>query len=209
MRAFFLVPVVVGLSAFAVQAQTNGRRIEIGVHCVGLSAHADRFPIPASNDIDDLVVGGGARVGYNITRRFAVEAEGSVFQRPPTSNPVTRGRWAQGFFGLKVAKRLNKLSIFAKVRPGFSRFDGITSVIRDGAGVTEINPTKDNSFFALDAGGGIEIYPSRRTIVRLDASDVIIRYVNRPGENFNVANPIREAFYGHSLRVSIGFAVRF
>jgi opacity protein-like surface antigen len=209
MRAFFLVPVVVGLSALAAQAQTNGRRIEIGVHCVGLSAHVDRFPIPPSTDIDDLVFGGGARVGYNITQRFAVEAEGSVFQRPPTSDPATRGRWAQGFFGLKVAKRLNKLSIFAKMRPGFSRFDGITSVMSGRNGMPEINPIKDNSFFALDAGGGIEFYPSRRTIVRFDASDVIIRYTNRPGENFNVANPVRKTFYGHSLRVSIGFAFRF
>jgi len=210
MRAFFLVPVVVGLSALVAQAQTDKRRIEIGVHWVGLSAHVDRFPIPPSNDIDDLVVGGGIRIGYNMTRHFAVEGEGSVFQRPQTSDAATRGRWAQGFFGLKIGKRGNNLGIFAKVRPGFSRFDGITSVIRDRNGVTEINPTKDNSFFAVDAGGGIEFYPSRRTIVRLDASDVIIRYTNRPGGNFNVvSNRVRETVYGQTFRFGIGFAVRF
>lgn len=210
MRAFFLIPVLVGLSALAAQAQTDNRRIEIGVHCVGLSAHVDRVPIPSSNDIDDLVIGGGLRVAYNITRRFAVEAEGSVFQRPQTSDAATRGRWAQGFFGLKVAKRLDKLSIFAKVRPGFSRFDGITSVMSGRNGMPEINPTKDNSFFAVDFGGGAEVYPTRRTIVRLDISDVIIRYTNRPGRNYNpVSNPLSNTYFGNTFRLSIGFAVRF
>jgi opacity protein-like surface antigen len=198
------------LLALDAQAQSDNRRFELGGQFVGFSVHADKFLLPGSNDVDDIVFGGGARLGYNITRHFAVEAEGTVFQRPPTDDPATRGRWAQAFFGVKAGKRSSNLGVFAKLRPGFSRFDGITSVMTGRNGAIEISPIKDNSFFAIDVGGGIELYPSRRWIVRLDASDVIIRYTDRPGKNFNIiSNPVSESYYGHAFRFSVGVAVRF
>jgi hypothetical protein len=203
------VSLLLGLDA---HAQSRHRKFELGGQFVGLSAHSTGFPdsLGLTNDIDDLVLGGGPRAGYRITETLAVEAEVNVFQRPPTNDPATLGKWSQGFFGLKVGKQLGAIGIFGKFRPGFVRFDGITSAESLLDGSVDIRLIKDNTFFAFDIGGGIELYPSPRTIVRLDSGDVIIRYTGRPGEGFDpISNRVQRTHYGHNAQFSIGFAVRF
>lgn len=196
------------------RAQSGLRKFEVGGQFVGLSAHSTRFPGGSApgiiNDIDDFVLGGGLRAGYRIAKNIAVEAEVNVFQRPPTDDPATRGKWSQGFFGLKVGKQLGNIGVFGKLRPGFAKFDGITSAVRLPDGSTNIRLIQDNTFFALDIGGGIELYPSQRTIVRLDAGDAIIRYTGRPENGFDpISNPGPRTYYGHNVQFSVGFAVRF
>jgi hypothetical protein len=196
------------------RAQAGPRKFELGGQLVGLSAHSTIFPKSSAagltNDIDDLVLGGGLRAGYRIAEHIVVEAEVNVFQRPPTDDPATLGKWSQGFFGLKVGKQLGDIGVFGKVRPGFARFDGITSAVTLPDGSAEIRLIKDNTFFAVDIGGGIELYPSRRTIVRLDCGDAIIRYTGRLGEGFDpISNRAPRTYYGHNFQFSVGFAVRF
>ena len=48
--------------------------------------------------------------------------------------------------------------------------------------------------FALDIGGGFEIFPTRNTVVRFDVGNLLIRY---PGQNSN------------NLVMNIGFGFRF
>lgn len=196
------------------RAQSGPRKFELGGQVVGFSAHSTRFPESSApgliNDIDDLVLGGGIRAGYKIAKNITVEAEVNVFQRPPTDDPATLGKWSQGFFGLKVGKQLGNIGVFGKFRPGFARFDGITSAVRLPDGLVHILLIQDNTFFALDIGGGIELYPSQRTIVRLDGGDAIIRYTGRPGNGFDpISNPTSRTYYGHNYQFSAGFAVRF
>lgn len=201
---------LLGLEA---HAQSPHRKFEVGGQFVGLNAHSAGFPesLGLVNDIDDLVLGGGLRGGYRITENSAVEAEVNIFQRPPTDDPATLGKWSQGLFGLKVGRKLgSNIGVFGKVRPGFARFDGITSaeILPDGS--VTVRLIKDNTFFAFDIGGGVELYPSPRTIVRLDAGDVIIRYTGRPGDGFDpISNLVQRTHYGHNFQFSVGFAVRF
>jgi hypothetical protein len=211
-KALVLVATVSLLLGLEAHAQSRHRKFEVGGQLVGLSAHSTGFPdsLGLTNDIDDLVLGGGPRAGYRITENIAVEAEVNVFQRPPTDDPATLGKWSQGFFGLKVGRQLGTVGIFGKFRPGFARFDGITSAQLLPDGSVYIRLIKDNTFFAFDIGGGIELYPSPRTIVRLDGGDAIIRYTGRPGEGFDpVSNRVQRTHYGHNVQFSVGFGVRF
>ncbi|HLF84297.1 MAG TPA: hypothetical protein VI837_08995 [Blastocatellia bacterium] len=213
-KALVLVETVSLVFGLEARAQSRPRKFELGAQFVGYRAHSTKFPdgFPAgvTNHIDDFVLGGGLRAGYRIAQNLAVEAEVNIFQRPPTDDPATPGKWSQGFFGLKLSKPLNNISLFAKVRPGYARFDGVTSAIILPDGSVGVNLIKDNHFFAVDIGGGVELYPSHRTIIRLDAGDAVIRYTARPGRGLDpVSNLVRRTYYGHNFLFSAGFAVRF
>ncbi len=90
----------------------------------------------------------------------------------------------QGLFGAKVGKRFGTVGLFAKARPGFVRFSkgdyqpvgGCTAIFPPPIGCFE--PTAKTNF-AFDIGGVVEWYPSKHTIVRLDAGDTIIHFGNR------------------------------
>jgi hypothetical protein len=211
-KALVLVATVSLLLELEAHAQSRHRKFEVGGQFVAFSAHSTGFPesLGLTNDIDDLVLGGGLRAGYRITENIAVEAEVNIFKRPPTDDPATLGKWSQGLFGLKVGKKLGNIGVFGKIRPGFARFDGITSAELLPDGSVDIRLIKDNTFFAVDIGGGVELYPSPRTIVRFDAGDAIIRYTGRPGKDFDpISNRVRRTHYGHNAQFSVAFAVRF
>lgn len=213
-RSFLFVAMLLLFVRIEAWPQSRSYKFELGGQFVGFRARSTRFPDGLlggiTNHIDDFILGGGVRAGYSIAENLAVEGEVNVFQRPPTDDPATLGKWSQGFFGLKLRKQVRSIGLFGKVRPGFARFDGVTSAISLPDGSVGINLIKDNTFFAIDVGGGIELYPSRRTIVRLDAGDVIIRYTGRPGKDFDpISNLVGRTYYGHNLQISVGFAFRF
>lgn len=129
-------------------------------------------------------VGVGGRVTLNLTERLALEAEGNFFPSTSTRGSLPGGNILQGQFGLKAGKRWQKFGIFAKARPGFisfdgnyaprvggtSTFNGIASPFYDFAHVIR------QTHLSIDVGGVVEVYPSRRLIVRFDAGDTIIHY---------------------------------
>ncbi|HEY0081980.1 MAG TPA: outer membrane beta-barrel protein, partial [Pyrinomonadaceae bacterium] len=63
--------------------------------------------------------GFGARVGYNLTRNVALEAEGNFF---PREREFGGGRKSQGLVGVKAGKRFEEVGLFVKARPGFVHF---------------------------------------------------------------------------------------
>jgi hypothetical protein len=129
-------------------------------------------------------VGIGGRVTYNLTDNLAIEAEGNYFPSGSTRGFTPGGNILQGQFGLKAGKRWERFGIFAKARPGFVSFD--STFAPRPAGTTTINgmqfPVYDldriirTTHFSMDLGGVVEVYPSRRVIVRFDAGDTMIRY---------------------------------
>jgi len=125
--------------------------------------------------------GFGGRLGYSFSRHVGVEAEANFFLR---NRHLEGGRKTQGLFGAKVGKRFATVGLFAKARPGLVRFSkgdyqqvgACIAVFPPPIGCFE--PT-DKTNFAFDLGGVVEWYPSKHTIVRLDAGDTIIRFGNR------------------------------
>lgn len=163
---------------------------------------------------DDRIVepGVGGRFTYNLTRNFALEAEANFFPRNRNSSSregiaTTGGGKDQVLFGPRIGRRFGRVGIFGKVRPGFMRYQAYP-VIDDAIPVNPpfvlfIQEIKSRTFFALDVGGVVEYYPSRRTMVRFDLGDTIIRYGDQEPRQFN------PAFTRHNLQLSVGFGFRF
>lgn len=127
--------------------------------------------------------GVGARFTYNLNEMFAFEAAGYLFPDRCCSNG---GRMHQIVGGVKVGRRFEKWGFFAKARPGVVSFSqGEINVFRITPGGpfpfdVEVNRT---NHFAVDFGGVVEFYPTRRIVTRFDVGDTIIHF-NRRTTNF-------------------------
>jgi hypothetical protein len=198
------------LSVEAVHAQSETPHFEIGAQYTALRL----------SELDVTDSGFGGRFTYNINDNFAVEAEGNFF---PQNREFAGGRKVQGLFGVKAGVRGERVGVFAKARPGFVRFSrfyrGATQrPVLDPVPfplprIVPILPEHETDF-ALDLGGLVELYPSRRTLLRFDIGDTIIR----AGDNDFVYFPLgflpNEQFElrrttSHNLQFSAGFGFRF
>ena len=177
-------------------AQSTKDKIEIGVQTTSLSLFQPDFPF-----FDSTQAGVGGRVGYNFNRSIAAEAEINFFpQKLFILN--ADGRAFQGQFGVKAGKRFEKFGLFGKVRPGFLSVDRVVSFIpppgsQGGPGFT----LERQTFFTLDAGGVLELYPSRRTAVRFEAGDTAIRHPPRLGQT-------RGPKFNHNFQFTAGVVFR-
>jgi hypothetical protein len=144
--------------------------------------------------------GFGGRFTYNINKHLALEAAGYFFPgKCDSCTGEVTGHIGEGLFGVKAGKRFEKWGIFAKARPGFVTFGkgafNITPAPVPAAGVgfpvqclgpDPLSPGPCFTFqstrlthAALDIGGVLEFYPTRRLVVRFDAGDTMIRYGQR------------------------------
>lgn len=148
-----------------------------------------------SLDSGTTLPGAGGRFTYNLNQHVALEAAGYFF--PGKCDSCTgeiTGQVAEGLFGVKAGKRFKKWGIFGKARPGFVSFGrGAFDITPVGSGALQAqclgaNPTAPPCFTfqssrlthaALDLGGVLEFYPSRRIVVRFDGGDTMIRYGQR------------------------------
>ncbi|HEX8177005.1 MAG TPA: outer membrane beta-barrel protein [Pyrinomonadaceae bacterium] len=128
--------------------------------------------------------GAGARFTFNFNDNIALEAELNYF---PNDNGIisgnrNNGRVTQGLFGVKAGKRFRNFGIFGKARPGFISFTrGFGDVVITGpppAGSifpeSEFRPRR-LTHPAIDLGGVLEFYPSRRLVTRFDAGVTLMR----------------------------------
>jgi hypothetical protein len=138
------------------------------------------------SDFDATSLGLGGRLTYNLSRRVAVEGEYSFF---PHDDVTTTGslpglgikyerRRSEAFFGTKIGiAGGERFRVFARVRPGFTRLthSGVECVGQVCAQALMLLavPTYRTEF-AFDLGGGVEFYPSRRTLARVDVGDTLI-----------------------------------
>ena len=134
--------------------------------------------------------GFGGRFTYNINEIFSLEAAGYFFPKK-CIQCNNGGNVAQGLAGVKVGKRFEKWGIFAKARPGAISFSqGAFDVIPSPAG----SPFFDFRFkrltsFAIDVGGVVEFYPTKRIVTRFDVGDTIIHF-NRRTFNTVALDPV-------------------
>jgi hypothetical protein len=185
-------------------------KFEIGAHFTALSFGTDRTE-----------PGLGTRLTYNLTKNFALEAEGNVMLHNPRS-PAFRngGRAVEGLFGVKFGKRYEKFGIFAKARPGLINFTQGKGgfVATGGGGVFPFQfRTEGATHFATDIGGVLEFYPSRRIVTRFDLGDTIIRYgsstfnaLSTDGSGTTTIFPIPiSADTTHNFQFTAGVGFRF
>lgn len=157
----------------------------------------------------------GGRFTFNVSRIFGLEAEANFFPDDKRSHPVIGipirvtepgGRKFQAVFGPKIGYRGKKFGVFGKLRPGFIRLDRFIAVEQIGPPTNFYvlgDLRRGLTFFNVDVGGVFEYYPTRRTILRVDVGDTIIRYGAQTPENLN------PNITHNNLQISTGFAVRF
>lgn len=125
--------------------------------------------------------GFGGRFTYNLNKTVAFEGAGYFF---PKSCFQCRnaGTITEGFGGVKVGKRFEKWGVFAKARPGVISFSQGTFDI-----VPPFTPPlipiqfefSRLTTFAMDVGGVVEFYPSKRIVTRFDVGDTIVHFKRR------------------------------
>ena len=198
MRNIFLtlaaIALLISFNSLRIQAQTNKQddqntpRFEFGGQLYGLSL---------SNMVGDG--GAGGRFTYNLNPYFAIDTEMNASLAVGDETIGVNG--ALGFAGVKVGHRFNKVGIFAKARPGLT-----TSFTRStGPGFFDAERVTKP---ALDLGVVLEYYPSKHSVVRFDASDVIIGFGDDLIEEVRCPCP-RRIGTKNGLYLSIGYGFRF
>jgi len=153
--------------------------------------------------------GVGGFASYQVFR--FLYADGSLIYYPRGSTPGFQdgGTLFEGLFGLKGGIRRDHLGLFGKLRPGFARSsDAVTGFVRNGATVQETLDTYHT--FAVDFGGVIEIYTTKRQLIRIDVGDTHLYYhttfIHQPdGSVTTLQGGMRQ----HSIQTSISYAWRF
>lgn len=177
----FVASLLLTLVAIANAAAQEDKtpRFEVGGHFSSTlfeEPTVNLFSRPATCPTVKTKSGFGGRFTYNITRAVAAEAEADFYPNGDSecSEDYTVGRVAQGLFGVKMGKRFKSFGLYGKVRPGFVRFgQAFAGTRREGGGlINQMGRTN----FAVDLGGVVEFYPSRRIVTRFDFGDTIIRY---------------------------------
>jgi hypothetical protein len=201
---------------------SEATRFEAGAHFTSLSFSPIRqlfsLPLIPGPSMTITELGFGGRFTFNLTQYLAVEAETNLLPRERGIAVGASGRVTQGQFGVKAGKRFRSFGVFGKARPGFVSFGksfkqvGTQTVTFFGEqivfGVFEIGR---RTFYSTDVGGVLELYPSRRWVVRFDAGDTIIRY----GERSIGTNTLHPAIIfappetRHNFQFTSGVAFRF
>jgi hypothetical protein len=203
MKTFILLLLTVITFASVAVAQDKKDKIEIGVQTTSLTLFHPDFAF------DSTQAGIGARVTYNFNRSIAAEGEINFLPQEQFILGGT-GNAIQAQFGVKVGKRFEKFGVFAKVRPGFISVDDVGQLI-PGPIVPGISSFKieRQTLFTIDAGGVLELYPSRRIVVRFEAGDTAIRH---PAELGFVApltiGVTRPAEFNHNFQFTFGVGFR-
>jgi hypothetical protein len=197
------------------QTTDKKRRFEIGVQFTSLmrSGDGDRN-------------GFGARAGYDFATfkngRYVATAEAEINYLPGDRflgfsavgiGSRRDGRVLQGLFGAKVGRKFEKFGVFAKARPGFVQYSrGIQNAGGTSSNIRFTTDSETNA--ALDVGGVLEFYPTKRITTRFDAGDTIVRFKQRSATGFDFFNEqfvteILRKEYKHNFQFSAGIGFRF
>ena len=204
MKKFLFVIIACGFGLLAqsrgaqAQTQADEHRLEVGA----------QFTVIGLQDFGDPVKGLGGRVGYDFNRHVALDAEANFFPETHLGNNQF-GQKAQGFVGVKAGAREKWVGVFAKLRPGVMSIGELTSGFdcSSRTGFTECRP--NHSQFALDAGGVLELYPTARSIVRVDVGDTVVRVKTVAGLPIFSRPAPSSTKFTNNLQTSVGFGYRF
>jgi len=172
------------------QAQEKNPKYEFGIHYSALN-------VSEKSDTDS---GLGVRFTYNFNDYLGVEAETTYFGN---MREGSEGNERQGLFGVRAGKRNSRYGIFAKARPGVTRFYSLGNP----ADPTFFN--QDRTRFTMDVGGVFEYYLHRNVAVRVDAGDTMVRF--KTGDFFRQGfdRVFVQKRLSHNLQINIGVALRF
>ena len=192
-RVALVIVIVVLVPTWAIAQE----RFDVGAHVA----------VARSSEFDDTDTGVGGRFSWHPVALVGADAEMTFYPASfPDANGFSRSR-IEGLFGVTVGPRLASVRPFARVRPGFLNFRGQSVVcILIFPPPLSCELARGRTLFAMDLGGGVELFPTSRAVIRVDAGDRILKY---PGPSFRNGRVSQESFYSHDFRLSAGAGVRF
>lgn len=132
---------------------------------------------------------------WNISKFVAPDSEVDFF--PGEGAGATNregGRVLIVLSGVKAGPRWNRMGLFAKVRGGIQSYGRVITAVSPLGTFTYGRRTN----LAVDLGGVVEIYPSKRVAIRFDVNDVRIHF-----------NTGFSKVWGNNLQTSTGLVFRF
>jgi hypothetical protein len=119
----------------------------------------------------------------------------------PEDHPII-GRQTQLLAGVRSGIRTDRFGAFGRVRPGLVHFSE-RFFAPDTVCILIFPPPEsclvDATNLAIDLGGTLEVYPTPRSVVRVDVGDTLIRF----------ARTRQDAVWKHNLQVAAGAGLRF
>lgn len=194
---FVLMTVLTGRAS----AQSSADSFQVGA----------QLTVARSGQFESTELGIGGRVSWHPISMLGFESEIDLYPAdfPGDEVPFSTRR-VEGLFGVTAGPRLARVRPFAKIRAGFLRYSPPTV----GFPCIAIFPPPLNCLMAaggtrpiFDIGGGVEVFTSDRTFIRIDAGD---RMVRLPAPTLVDGFTLRETeFFGHDFRVSVGGGLRW
>lgn len=205
MRTLIFLLITIFTFASVAVAQDTKDKIEIGVQTTSLTVFHPGLVF------DETKGGVGGRFTFNFNRSIAAEAEINFLPQKQVIFEAL-GSSIQAQFGVKLGKRFEKFGVFAKVRPGFISANDVVTFVSVPPGTTFPANVKieRETFFTTDVGGVLELYPSRRLVVRFDAGDTLIRHPAR-FVPFDLSGPLvlaRGAKFSNNFQLTAGVSFR-
>lgn len=204
-RLVVLMVLVTCAAGVRAAAQTPGERFEV----------AASLNMLRSSGLSNTSIGPGGRLTFDLTPYLSLEGELAFYPKERiegvlTETPVGsyrlvgQRRRTDALFGVRVGSRGERFGLFAKARPGFTRL-GDRGTACEGSGCAVIlmlyAPYSYRTEFAFDVGGGVEFYPSTRTVARVELGDTMMRHRSS-------APPCSDCTT-HNLSTRLGIGYRF
>lgn len=201
-RLLVVLLAVIGLCVHpgAALAQSGSARFEVGAQVV----------VARSGEFDETDLGVGGRVSWNPIGLLGLEGEVTVYPRDyPGDRAFSAGR-TEALFGGTLGPRLNRVRPFALFRTGFLTMQRAP---RPFACILIYPPplscllAAGQTLTLFDLGGGVELFATPKTFLRVDIGDRIVKY---PGPALRGdRSSTTDRAYGHDLRIAAGGGLRF
>src|SRR5262245_17096793 len=169
-----------------------------------------QFVTVASSEFDATDPGISVTATWRPTETLGPEVEVAFYPKDFPDAPAFSSRRIELLAGVSGGPVFRNVRPFAKARAGFVTFSEAPEPF---ACIAIFPPplacvlAAGKTVPAIDLGGGVEIYPTGRTFVRVDVSDRALRY---PGTVLDANGQVRnDPFFGHDFRFAIGGGVRF
>jgi hypothetical protein len=154
--------------------------------------------------------GFGGYASYRFYGVFYLDGDLLYFpRRPDFSGPHDGGTILQGLAGMRGGIRRNHFGFFGKVRPGFHSYSQALTSITTSSGLTLVYGYGRSINFALDLGGIIELYPSKRSTLRIEVGDTHLFFGTRNLSFDSTVQPVSGGKMQHSIQVVFGYGWRF
>ena len=179
---------------------TRAQSFEAGLH----------FAASQWSEFDGTDLGVGGRVTWKPTSLIGVDADLTWYPSDFPDGIAFSGSRIEGLFGVTVGPQLNRVRPFVTAAAGFLR----SSEAPEPFACIAIFPpplsclmAAGHTMPAFEIGGGVQVWTTDTTFLRIDVADRILEYPGPSfGPNFEV---LEDGFYGHGLRLTVGFAYRF